>query len=856
MANVELHPQSDELKAFMLGTLDDEESDLLIEQHLADCPTCQEAAAVVPDDTLVELIRRVRARPAVLMETLTEALGQAVTPDTLPPTQAEGPMPVPPEPAEVPVELVSHPRYRVRRLIGVGGMGAVYEAEHLVMERPVAIKVINRAFTANAAAVERFRREVRAAAHLAHPNIVTAHDAEHAGDTLFLVTEYVEGISLGRLVRERGPLPIAEACDYIRQAALGLQHAHKRGMVHRDIKPENLIVTHQSPDQKGAETASPHDGNEPDRAVVKVLDFGLAVLTVERGDGLTAEHAIMGTPEYMAPEQAENSHTADIRADIYSLGCTLYVLLTGNVPYPAETPLLKILAHRERPLPSIRKARPDVPPELAAVLARMMAKKPQDRYQTPAEVAAALAPFVGQVSNLPSQPASWQLAPRNRRLLLAASLLAALLLAGGVVYRIQTDKGELVITTESDDVEVVIKQSGEQIDIIDTKTKKSIRLRSGEYDLELKDAPGLKLDLEKVTLKRGKETVATIEKIAKPQPAGQQASQWTVADLPKKIGLIRSMPVRWTNGYGPFISSDGRLFAIPVVTSEHVQPFHPENYRIHETVTGRLRMTVAGRVFSGGIFLRGGKELLCSDELRRHTCAFQVWDLESAQDHYLDLKLAGDWPIALNLSPDGKRLAFTLCSGTAPNTEATRVIDLDSGKILLDTHDQLDGPPPEGGRTCFAAEGKLAVTTRNRGSKGLIRIDDLAHHVGTKSFDTQALQFPSVDPGSGLLMAQFGDDWSQMGLWNLNTGKMVRSFALRDPKSPGWVGNRGSLTIPVRQDNRVRVLEMSSGKEIWSIESLADTGGISEDGRVLWLIVGTEYQFYRLPDMPAANDKP
>jgi serine/threonine protein kinase len=313
------------------------------------------------------------------------------------------------------------------------------------------VKVINRQYTANTAAVERFRREVRAAARLAHPNIVTAHDAEHAGDTLFLVTEYVEGQTLSRLVRECGPLPIAKACDYIRQAALGLQHAHERGMVHRDIKPENLMLIKsesracRGPDfQSGLEhtaglenrpTNRDRPTNRTEPAVVKVLDFGLAALTVERGEGLTAEHAIMGTPEYMAPEQAENSHAADIRADIYSLGCTLYALLTGNVPYPAETPLLKILAHRDRPLPSIRKARPDVPPELAAVLARMMAKKPQDRYQTPAEVAAALAPFVGQVSNLPSQPASWKHAPRHRRLLLAASLLAALLLAGGVVYR-------------------------------------------------------------------------------------------------------------------------------------------------------------------------------------------------------------------------------------------------------------------------------------------------------------------------------------------------------------------------------------------------------------------------------------
>jgi hypothetical protein len=240
MPVAELHPSVGELAAFTLGSLD-EESQASIEAHVAACPSCQERAAVAPNDTLLELLRSVHARPAALKDTVTEAGEQAVTPDTLPPTQAERPMPVPPETVEVPPELVGHPRYRVRRLIGVGGMGAVYEAEHLVMDRPVAIKVINRAFTANAAAVERFRREVRAAARLSHPHIVTAHDAEQTGDALFLVTEYVHGISLGRLVRERGPLPIAEACDYIRQAALGLQHAHERGMVHRDIKPDNLM---------------------------------------------------------------------------------------------------------------------------------------------------------------------------------------------------------------------------------------------------------------------------------------------------------------------------------------------------------------------------------------------------------------------------------------------------------------------------------------------------------------------------------------------------------------------------------------------------------------------------------------
>src|SRR5262249_45272400 len=155
----------------------------------------------------------------------------------------------------------------------------------------------------------RFRREVCAASRLSHPNIVHAYDTENAGETHFLVMEYVDGISLGRLLKDRGPLPVAEACAYIRQAALGLQHAYERGMVHRDVKPDNLIRC--------------ADGR------VKVLDFGLAALTAERGSALTDLNAIMGTPEYMSPEQAEDARTADIRADIYSLGCTLYHLLTG-----------------------------------------------------------------------------------------------------------------------------------------------------------------------------------------------------------------------------------------------------------------------------------------------------------------------------------------------------------------------------------------------------------------------------------------------------------------------------------------------------------------------------------------------
>jgi serine/threonine protein kinase len=309
---------------------------------------------------------------------------------------------------DVPTELADHPRYRVVRRLGGGGMGTVYEVEHRVMQRRVALKVIKRAYLDSPAAVERFRREVRAAARLSHPNIVTAFDAEHAGDTHFLVMEYVEGTTLGRLVQQGGPLPVAQACDYVRQAALGLQHAHRKGMVHRDVKPDNLMLT-------------------PD-GTVKVLDFGLASLTADsEASGLSHPDAIMGTPDYMAPEQAQEAHTADNRADVYSLGCTLYYLLTGEVPYPASTTLRRILAHRERPVPPVRGKRPDVLVELAAVVARLLAKKPKERYQTCGELAAALAPFATIASPAPLKG--------HRRLIaaLAASLLVGLSVVGLVV---------------------------------------------------------------------------------------------------------------------------------------------------------------------------------------------------------------------------------------------------------------------------------------------------------------------------------------------------------------------------------------------------------------------------------------
>jgi tRNA A-37 threonylcarbamoyl transferase component Bud32 len=266
--------------------------------------------------------------------------------------------------------------------LGEGGMGQVYKARHRHLGRVVALKVIRKEKLRSPGAVRRFYREAQAAAHLSHPNIVVAYDADRSGNTHYLAMEYVEGQDLARLVKERGPLPVAAACDYVRQAALGLQHAFERGMVHRDVKPHNLLVT------------ATRDGG----AAVKVLDMGLARLEGLTGQelALTQSGAILGTPDFLAPEQALDAHTADTRSDLYSLGCTLYYLLAGRAPFRAGSLTEVLLKHQtEEPAP-LEGLRPDVPPGVAAVVRRLMAKKPEDRFQTPAELAGALAPFAAE----------------------------------------------------------------------------------------------------------------------------------------------------------------------------------------------------------------------------------------------------------------------------------------------------------------------------------------------------------------------------------------------------------------------------------------------------------------------------
>jgi serine/threonine protein kinase len=257
-------------------------------------------------------------------------------------------------------------------------MAIVYKARQLCPQRLVAIKVIDPSLTGNKAALARFRQEQALTARLSHPNLVIAYHAGRVAGCPYLVMEFVQGDTLEGLVRRHGPLPVAESCEIIRQAALGLQHLHEQGLVHRDVKPSNLMLT--------------------PAGRVKVLDLGLVrdLHDPNPGERLTRYGQCLGTLDYMAPEQFVDGRGADIRADIYGLGCTLYELLTGQPPFAGpgyESAFQKMKGHVEAPMPPLGERRPDVPDRLAVALERMLSKDREERFPQPADVVAAMEPF-------------------------------------------------------------------------------------------------------------------------------------------------------------------------------------------------------------------------------------------------------------------------------------------------------------------------------------------------------------------------------------------------------------------------------------------------------------------------------
>ena len=376
MGAAAVHPTDQILQSYGLGKLDDASAES-INRHLENCSACQSRVAEMSSDSFLGRLRGAQGLPE---EPATGWAHSQVSQTDHGPSVV-----IAPPPAEtMPPGLADHPDYEVIKELGRGGMGVVYLAHNRLMGRNEVLKVMSRHIMERPGLLARFQAEIRAVARLQHPNIVTAYSAFRLGESILFAMEYVEGLDLAKMVKTKGPLPVAHASYFVSQAAQGMQHAHEQGMVHRDIKPGNLMLSH-----KGS------------RAFLKVLDFGLAKATKEAppvDGGLTNPGQALGTPDYMAPEQIRDAQKADIRADIYSLGCTLYYLLSGGPPFRAENLWDLYQAHHSMDAKLLNFVRPDVPSELAALVAKMMAKEPERRFQTPSEVAQALAPFFKKAS--------------------------------------------------------------------------------------------------------------------------------------------------------------------------------------------------------------------------------------------------------------------------------------------------------------------------------------------------------------------------------------------------------------------------------------------------------------------------
>jgi serine/threonine protein kinase/WD40 repeat protein len=674
-------PSREQLSGYVLALLPEDSCDE-VAQHVERCPACED---VVRDlearpDKMVALLQQPAAVDEYAEESgcrkalaLVEELGR-----DLPPSEGRTP---PPETIRV---------YRLLEKLGEGGMGTVYKALHTELDKVVAVKVISAQRLADARAVGRFKREMKAVGKLEHPHIVRAFDAGEENGRHYLVMEHVSGCDVGKLADRLGPLPVADACEIVRQAALGLQHAHEHGLVHRDVKPSNLIVS-------GTRTP-----------VVKVLDLGLALLQERRGEAdseLSGEGQVMGTLDYMAPEQGDNSHEVDIRADVYSLGATLYKLLCGAAPFATEryaTPLQKVTALAHHEAPPVRQRRPEVPAALAALLERLLAKKPADRPGTPQEAAAALEPFsrgcdlaallartaatpdaapakvgstvdqsaAGSAESAPrldaakvaARPVKEAKPPRQRRgLLVAAGLL---FLAGGVIV------AQIIIRVRDKDGKVVGEMPvppGGKYEVIDR----------GQPPKPDKQEPSRSVPVKPVPLEIKPEPLP-------PLKGGEPLGPLALVQRPALIPGVRGWTPETIKPRGPVYcvtySPDGKRLATAGLDGS-IRLYDAATYRLVNVLVSRTNLEPNLHPHQALAWTPDGKALI--DGLSGTDVL--LWDVESGRRirRYIPEKAFG----ALACSPDARKLALL-----GPSLQ---VLDLSTGKAGPRTG--LGGPP-----TCLA----------------------------------------------------------------------------------------------------------------------------------------------------------
>ena len=513
------------LAELLQGKLADDRLEQVV-QHVDDCSECQDTVQMLAQqsDTFANAWQGGVAEDS---GTSDPEYRQAAA--RLPRGISASASPPPIRTADLPIEQLGP--YLLLHPLGSGGMGTVYKALHTKLKRHVALKVLPATRWTKAAAVARFEREMEAIGQLDHPHIVRASDAGEDQGMHYLAMDYVDGLDLSRVVSRLGQLPVADACEVARQTALALQSAHENRLVHRDIKPSNLMLT--------------RDGD------IKLLDLGLALLGDEHAfdrNELTTVGQLMGTLDYMSPEQGMDSHEVDIRADIYSLGATLYKVLTGGSPFSGpnyNTLLKKVVALANRSAPSVGIHRDDLPPELVEIIDRMLSKDPQERFDTPQAVVEALAPFASEANLASLSRRAMRAAPGEREVheagplppvagtlptlkpqpgsgaaggggwlapIAIAVLFCCALAAAAFVIHLQTDRGELIVRAEAPDARVVIKRAGRRVQEMELeKGDNRLTVRSGEYQIELLgQSDEMELTKDSLIVRRGQQVIVSI----------------------------------------------------------------------------------------------------------------------------------------------------------------------------------------------------------------------------------------------------------------------------------------------------------------------------------------------------------
>jgi WD40 repeat protein/serine/threonine protein kinase len=780
-------PSPHDLQRYALGQVAEAEA-REVEAHLQRCDRCLASLSTLRGrDTLLDAVRAQARRPAPPDDpTVTGVIGRlkALPAAATGPFSAEdATLPPRGEPAEewAPGGLLAPPLgpdeigrlgpYRVLEVLGAGGMGAVFRAIDPSLQRPVALKVMLPGVAASPSARARFLREARLAAAVKHDHIVTIYqvgEVPAGGGTIpYLAMELLHGEPLDARLRREGKLPTGDALRIAAQVARGLAAAHARKLIHRDIKPANIWLEAPESSRPAPRDGQPLAEREAYCGRAKILDFGLArgeERSSAGGSELTQPGAILGTPAYMAPEQVDG-HGVDARADLFSLGCVLYAMVTGRPPFSGRDTVSTLMAvATDRPTPP-DEVNPDVPPALSELILRLLDKDPNRRPAGAAEVADALERIArGEAPAVGPRPAR----PR-RRVLLAAAVAGLVLglVALGVVVKVKLDGGrEVVVRTDDPDIELVVKGGGSIVRIRDNKSGKTWDLDAGAYTLGMADdAGGLRIALPDgvafVLERRGK-AVLSIQRLAPAVPADglkqkdipQAALAWPGGGDPGQaplelVGILGDGRFR-TFGVTcfPAWSPDHQLLAVPAGDAVFVFDSKTGAFK-HRLLEHSNRVVHVAFSTDGSLLASGG----CDRTVR-------IWSTTTWESVHTLAPCSADHS-GLAFHPDGRALAASFWDGTV------RLWDSRSGKLLGEARGH-EGPATG---LAFRPAGKLLVSA-SRGAKGTVR-----------TWDTSA---GKLQPGKSISLVSDEDDYARAAF--SPDGKVLavgtsESVRLLDPES-------------------------------------------------------------------------